>query len=422
MKSTVATAVLASSVTATAESFPNLAGKSLQDAVADLSRSGHRSLTVSMEDQHDIGAVLKERRASKKHNGKIIRNLQNKLKRAKLRNQAQEDGDISDDDLDLGFFSRNLQNATEPESAIEELVDICSSENVVPGFSCSCSNVDADSYTASVTCAYDENCLFESMENACGEFQKLCFVETYIIDIVAPGTGSSKVCYEVASPMDFSYCYGMSYSDGEGDDSECILEVDGNQCNSCELTFINNDPNTTCNAFDCTNVDDVIATGIMCGEETIVAKKIYEYLTFGPLPCEGGCNLCPDGGKMMNLDNQVTLITGEVYGCSQLNLIAAVGFLQDVPGDLCNALPAIVNAPCECTSGPKTSTPVVDPISEEAPIVTETDKDPVEIPVEVADDVSDQDVNETVASSAACSGIDGIIFAAAVASIFLWMV
>jgi len=414
MKLTIAATGLASSIIATAESLPKPAGESLRDVVVDTPLVSHRSLAVSMKDQHETSAIFKERRASKKQNGRVIRNLQNKLNNSKLRNRGEEDGEMSDSELDLGFFSRNLQNVTEPEeeNVIEELVALCSAENPIPGITCDCTNVDVDAYTANVFCTYDETCL-DPTSNSCNETLTFCFVETYELEVFAPGSGTSSICYDVNSPITFSYCYGLSYSGEEGSPSGCFLEVDGNQCNSCEFTVESDDLDVTCNAFDCTNVDDAIGSGIACGEDTIVSKKIEDFLIYAPLPCEGYCNICPFGGEMTNLDNTVTMeLTGQAYYCYELNLAGLMGYLQNIPGDLCNTLPAMVSEPCGC---PGTSPPVV-PIFEEPDTVTSDEVDEalgdIEIPVE------NEPLDEAPESAAACSSNDGFTIAAVMAFIF----
>jgi len=187
------------------------------------------------------------------------------------------------------------------------------------------------------------------------------------------------------------------------------LEVDDTPCNFCEFSTDPSYPNVTCNTFDCTNIDDAIADGTVCGDDTIVSKKVEDYLIYGPLPCEGGCNICPGGGEMMSLESSVQLVTGETYFCSQLNLAALMGYLQGVPGDLCNALPAIVDGPCECMGG-ETTIPVTEDTPEEAP--TETEAAPDDTPADVPD-------------SAAAFSSTGVLtvatVGAGVASVFSWM-
>jgi hypothetical protein len=409
MKLALAATVLAPSVSALSASLPDPAGESSGNAVDDASLAVHRGLAVSTEHKQDITSILKERRKSKRENSKVIRNLRNKLKRSKLRNLVEEDGATSDVDLDLGFFSRDLQeNATEPEeepSVIEELMEICEPEVAVPGFSCSCSNMDIDAYTANVVCTYESNCL-NPTPNSCQGNVTFCFVETYELEVVAPGAGSTKVCYEVYAPLEFNYCYGLSYAGVEGTATGCFLEVDDTPCNFCEFSTDPSYPNVTCNTFDCTNIDDAIADGTVCGDNTIVTRKLYDYLVYGPLPCEGGCNICPGNGEMMSLESSVQLVTGETYFCSQLNLAALMGELQGVPGDLCNALPAIVDGPCECMGG-ETTIPVIEDTPEEAPTETEAASD--DNPADVPD------------SAAALSSTGVFTVAAGVASVFSWM-
>lgn len=416
MKFTVATAILASSITATAGSLRNPA-----DAAPSAS---HRGLAVSMKDRSELSAALKERRASKKQNGKVIHNLQNKLKRSEIRNLAKEDGDLSAD-LDIGAFSRDLQsNVTEPEvetTVIDELVALCSANNTDPEFSCTCSNLDPDAYTASVTCAYAQNCL-DPTQNSCGDNATFCFVETYNLEVTASGSGSSSICYNVTAPMAFDYCYGLTYT-GEEVPSGCFLEIDGNQCNSCDFTVSEVYSNVTCNVFDCSNADEAIGSGTVCGDDTIVAEKIEAYLTYGPLPCDGGCNICPLDGEMGNLDNSVSMITGDTYYCYQLNLAAQLGYLADIPGDLCNSLPAIVNEPCGCFGGDGTAAPVTPTVPAPTTAVAPTPTVPVEAPVK-APTVAPADAVDTGAPTSAArnTSINGFAIAAALATtVISWM-
>jgi len=442
MKFTVITAVLASSVTATAESVKNLAGKSVHDVVAadlHLHLPRHRDLAVSTNDKDGIRAILKEHRASKMRNGGMVRRLQDKLKRSKLRNQpqalSQKDGDVSDGDMDLGFFSRNLQNETDTEAepepeeemnAIEAMALKCGSTNYYsgPNYDCSCSNIDVDGYVGTTFCTYDD--YSATRQNACGEYTQIDFVITNSFDFTASGELTTKRCYNVNSPMEpFSYCYSYSVDESSGFNA-CSFEVDGSQCNSCEFEYYTTEQNTTgtCRNFDCTNLDDDdITTGIVCGEESMTTMKLEPYLITEQLPCEGGCSLCPEGERMTNFDTAVTLLTGDIYSCSELNFFAGTGTLANVPGDLCNALPALVNGPCGCaiyeTLEP-TSAPVEVPAGE-TPVET-LDDTPADSPVNIGDAVSDPAVDEPGESAAPCSGIDRIAIATAVASIFLWIV
>lgn len=432
MKLTVATSILASSIAATAEPLHNTGVGSFRDVIND---ANHRSLASSMNSQDKITAILQERRALKKENGGVIRRLQRKLKRSKLRNVA-EDGDIYDADLDLGFLSRNLQqNSTETneDNVMQQLADLCSGETYDSRLSCSCSNIDVDAYTADVFCSYDEYCL-SPVENSCEDNVTFCFVETYELEVLEPEVGSSQVCYEVNTPTTFTYCYGLRYSNSEDGNivATCNVEIDGNQCNSCEIYF---DPSgIKCNTFDCNNVDDAVASGIACGNETIVGRKIQDYLLYGALPCEGGCNICPDDGDMLNPDNTVTL-AGAPYYCAQLGLAAQLGYLQDVPGDLCGALPEIVNEPCGCSGNVMTSSPIVD----STPTTNDTADDaPVDVFVDVPTEAPEEgpevaavDIDKTndeggtierPESSAMLTRIHGIAIAATVTSIFSLMI
>jgi len=408
MKFTVAATLLASSVTATAVSPPIPDGGSLSN---DIDKASHRAIAVSMKQrQDDIKGILKERRLSKKANN-VVRHLQDKLKRSKLRNQEAEDGGRSHDDLDLGLFSRNLQqNITEPEevSMIQGVENVCAVNDA-----CSCPNVDVDAYTATAICVFEEYCY--AVSDICSDDVQFCYDTTYELQVTAPQTGSSKLCWGVTSPLAFTYCYGLEHSGEEGTPKSCYLELDGTKCNSCE--FVDSDvPGTYCTTFDCTNVDEYIY-GTECGDVTIVKTKVEDHLIYAPLPCEDGCNICPQDGEMTSLNNYVTF-EGESYSCRFWNVYGLAGRLDETE---CNALPSIVSGPCGCDATsppvevPSTEVPVVSTVED---TVKDTVKDtPVEVTVEEPTKSSDEALNE---SAAARFGNGGLAIVAVVASIFSW--
>lgn len=410
MKLNLAATLIATSVAATAGSDHNAANVAAS--------ASHRGLAISLEDRFEVTSVLKERRSSK-NKGKVIRNLQRKLRNSGLRNLEERDAEDTVEDLDLGIFSRGLQsNITEDiddPNVMEQLLELCGDQSD-PSFSCECANLDVDEYTANITCTYEEQCL-DATQNICGADTTFCFVETYMLDVAAQGSGSSSICYTLTEPMDFNYCYGLQYVEESTAPSGCFLEVDGNMCNSCSFTTNANYPNVTCNEFDCSNTDETIGEGIICGEDTIVSAKIEEYLTYAPLPCAGGCNICPLNGEMETPDNNVTMITDDVYACWQLNLAAKVGYLADMPGDLCINLPGIVNEPCGCNGGvttaPPESTPDIPNTNVEepsgAPVSSEVSEDEPTIY-----DVPDPTTEQPTESSNSAAVNSGFAFAATV--------
>lgn len=375
MKLIVASTILASSVTTTIGSVRKNVG---DNSVSTIGKSLSVSSTKKKSDSTVI-KKLKEQRALKRENGNVINQLKNKLDRTSnssmSRNPAKQSNEI---DVGALGVSRNLQgNATE-STVIGDLYDLCSSDATDPEFTCTCTNLNLTAYTASVSCAYAEKCL-EPTENSCKENMTFCFVETYNLEVSAPGSGSSSICYDVTTPYSFSYCYGLTYSGDSETPSGCFLELDDTKCNSCVFSVSPIYPNVTCNDFDCNNIDTGVGTGQICGDDTIVSMKIEEYLTYAPLPCPGGCNICPGGGEMTNLDANVTMITGDSYYCYQLNLAAQLGYLEEIPGDLCSALPDIVAQPCGCEGG-TTASPVAAP--------TMTVEETTEAPVSVTKDAT----------------------------------
>ncbi len=360
MKLTVAATALASSISATAEAISDTTKLSFLDVVEDAPRKRHRNLAEAMERQEEITSILKERRGLRKENGGIIRRIQRKLasKSLELQNQVSDFSDLgSDDAIDLGLFSRRLQtNSTfeieEEKNIVEELLELCEQGSAVDGVSCTCSNINVDEYEIDVFCSYNQNSCYIA-ENSCGGNETFCYLETYQLDVLSPGEGSTKTCYEVSEPVEFQYCYTLIYGGERVKASGCAFEFNGIQCNSCAFS------GDECADFDCSNIEEGVGAGAVCGNETVWKKKVQDHLLYNPLPCEGGCNICPGNGEMTDLNTIVSVPTGEFYYCSQLNLAGLFGYLQFVPGDLCNALPPIVAEPCGCTGG------VVDPITGE---------------------------------------------------------
>lgn len=366
MKLTVATTALASSISVAAESLVEPSGISLHDVVHDSERRRHRNLAGAIDSQQEITSILKGRRGLRKEKGGILRGIQSKLKRKslELRNQHSDVSD-SGDAFDLGFFSRDLQannsvvetnstlietNSTvkepkEEKTIIEELLQLCDKGNPQIGLSCECTNVNETAYEIEVFCSYDETDCYVVTDHPCGTNQTFCYDYTSHLDLKSPGEGTQKICYDVSSPIQFVYCYELVYGGQRVAASACNFEFNGVQCNSCE--FESDD----CSTFDCTNIENAVGTGTTCGNDTLWREKVLDHLTYAPLPCEGGCNICPGNGEMTNLETIVSVPTGELYYCYQLNLAAKFGYLQLVPGDLCSALPSIVSEPCGCTGG-----------------------------------------------------------------------
>jgi len=416
MKFTAAATVLASSITASAESLPNPAGESLSNAANEAS---HHSLAVAMKWQDEIKGILKERRFLKKTNN-VSRNLQDKLKRRTLRNQATEDDITFNAELDLGLFSRDLQqNITEGEreetlSDIERLVKKCVDYDY-----CTCSNVDIDAYTATVVCSYEEQCY--GAADACEGQVDFCYERIVDRHFTAPATGYSRYCHNVNAPLEFTYCYGYEYLGEAGAPTSCFLELDGSKCNSCEWIEVDALGNY-CVAYDCSNVD-AYYIGTECGEKTIAIKRFEDFLIYSPLPCENGCNICPEGEEMTILYEYVTfaLSIDKVYSytCTDLNLAGLKGKLNDIPsdmGDLCYSLESVVDGPCGCEVPP---TPW-DNTDTDTDTDTATYEAPVEATIEGIDSEGTDKSSLESESAGARFGSDGFAIVAIVASIFSW--
>ena len=404
MKLTVA-AIALTSISASAEFLPDPAGQLVHNVVEDSSRARHRILAVAMERQREVTALMSDRRASKRKNGRSIRSIQNKLKNSELRNKAGDsDKSATDNELDLGFFSRKMQFEIDPNrdenTHIDDLLDICARGTDENGLTCTCSNFDRDNYSIDVFCSYDENTCY-SKESSCGGNETICYSTTYDVEITNVENRSNQICYEMSEPFKQNYCRTIQYDGLQNTVIGCTISFDGKECNSCEY---NDD--SSCKIYDCTNIDNDVGEGSHCGDDPYILESfIDEHLRYGVLPCEYGCNICPGNGKMTNLNINVSLETGEEYTCRELNLAAQLGYFQYIAGDLCNSLPARVNEPCGCTSGDQTSVALD---SEDGPVTNSPLDD------------SGKDRASSTSSASISSFIGGFAISAAVTSIFSW--
>eukprot|EP00980_Cylindrotheca_fusiformis_P009238 scaffold2012_cov193-Cylindrotheca_fusiformis.AAC.10 len=119
---------------------------------------------------------------------------------------------------------------------------------------CDCSRFENNSKTGSVKCALvDSYCLedasCETCVNLTAEF-KIDSANGYSIDW----------CYDFVSPIEQSIC--VEYAHGPSESTDCIIEFNTVQCNSCSVIpyhYIDAETksaqNGTCAAFDCANTE-----------------------------------------------------------------------------------------------------------------------------------------------------------------------
>lgn len=402
MKFTVASTALVATISGVAESLSDSAERSFHDAVEDTARAEHRNLADAMESQRKLTESFRERRLSSGTKGRLANKIRETFKNSELRNKATEDAGRSnaDDAFDLGVFSRKLQaNATalveEEKHFLDDFLGLCGEEKI-DGLTCLCSNVNRTSYQLDMFCSYDQNFVYIE-EDGCSNNQTVSFTKTMDVSTEALRTGTFKTCYDVVTPVSMSYCFELIYDGIYTGPSSCARSFDGVECNSCSY-------NRFCSTFDCSNIDipflDLgnVGTGTTCGNETIWKAVMDEYMLYGPLPCENGCNLCPGNGFMKDIYNSVTFSPYGVeqeYYCYSLNTAALVGYLQEVPGNLCETLPPLVTETCGCSEEVSVGSGVGD----------------VTVPT------SSQSKSSATISSA--SG--GLAIAAAAGSIFSWM-
>jgi hypothetical protein len=218
---------------------------------------------------------------------------------------------------------------------------------------CSCTNVDRDSYTLSATCSSEEQC--SETWSRCNVNYTSCSESSNSIDFTGEvGSFSTSWCNGRSGS---SICYLADIVDNYTQVG-CGIEVNGVMCNSCEVVeqlydghckYASPDPfynctNITiqCNVFDCTNTDWNRA-GSTCDP--------YEYgnsffsFSYG---CDTDCNVCGAAGENAEMTLPDAMLEIPFYGkiqCNQSQTRASNGALTT---DGCTVMQQLAFEPCGC--------------------------------------------------------------------------
>lgn len=243
-------------------------------------------------------------------------------------------------------------------------------QDVIATPNCDC-RFNATTQTVSFSCLYQENC--REISSYCPE-EPIVFCDTYRIDATNSKSGMVKLnrCVNFTSPYQFSYCvsYGSNENATSGttasDSRVCEMEVDGVQCNECNL--VQNDMGmeglgaafSVDVLYNCSNT--VIGTN---GPGNLSQYNILDdtvsYFIYQSLPCFGGCDLCGVGSTRPGyLDSKTDFMTkpdgtfssefwkeGKEQRCFDAQL-GALTLDERILQDECAAMRKSAREPCGC--------------------------------------------------------------------------
>lgn len=180
--------------------------------------------------------------------------------------------------------------------------------------------------------------------------------------------GSYRVCYDVTSPVQFTYCLDLVFDGTPDVPSDCTVTINGEDCNSCEFggTSVSDTSDASpCQKVDCRNLEsfDAVLSSefVFCGQggfnETIVSKLLASQIMYESIgSCPGGCNVCYGGDLdtfyMLNPDAMVTYgESDDPIRCEELQMTALTGILNDVQNEACSFMTEVAASVCGCTCG-----------------------------------------------------------------------
>jgi hypothetical protein len=234
------------------------------------------------------------------------------------------------------FWSRfrSLQKATYSYSELFDFIQYSCNYKMDP-FTCDCTK-DAATGSMDVSCEYEASC--ETRTTPCiGDFSNIEYCKRLTIEAQGTGPGDFEfnLCYGYLSPVDIIYCYQIISNNGL---LSCTMYMGDEQCASCDL-----DPQNICIDFNCRNTASGRA-GNLCADTPLGDPAILDLLD-----CSGSCNICGDGGKLVNYNHDLGSVLssadcysplfcdGSSLSCEQIQEVALVGGL--VGGDSCNVAP-----------------------------------------------------------------------------------
>jgi hypothetical protein len=254
---------------------------------------------------------------------------------------------------------RHLQATT---TIIDSLSSLCSGDSTNPYLECATCGVDSTTYTASVDCIIPSYCT--SVPSFCtpGNVYDFCGGYTYKLKVTAPGIRAGQVCQSFETPIQFEYCLDKNYNI---DTTSCAMSINGVTCTSCEI-YLDSLNQQNCELFDCGNTD-LPFSGSSCDSDFMYRVAIA-YMYAATLPCDGGCNLCGEGGSMLYGDNYFTLLNAETIplNCFESQFGALLGTYPTV---YCTtAFYEAAQGPCGCVA----SAPVAGAAPIPAPVAVGT--------------------------------------------------
>lgn len=239
------------------------------------------------------------------------------------------------------LYHRDLQqqNAT----AIDAIAVLCNLDENSESVTCETCTIDEAAYTGEFSCVYTQDCM--KVPGLCGDNSYFDFCGTDNIKATINGMDyyNRESCFDVTTPIPFSYCDRVLIDGGE---VTCEQSINGVTCNSCIL-YYNAATGGSCQAFDCSNTD-LGVKGNDCSVPLIGALT-FGYL-YSKLPCpDGGCSLCGDGRVMSNNGNMFETDGLGSTNCFSFQMNALTGKFAE--NDYCTSLTENVEEPCGCVDG-----------------------------------------------------------------------
>jgi hypothetical protein len=190
-----------------------------------------------------------------------------------------------------------------------------------------------------------------SLETACGpQLPNVTFTYnlTSTLEVLAPLTATSELCFEVIEPISFDYCETIE-REGVDADSTCTIAINGVDCTSCAFTAIDDtttvDPEDyqVCRVVDCTNTDYAFE-GTVCDNFAILGAAINNFLTYDYVPCPDACFLC--GSEDSSTSTPNAPFVDDDLSCGLVELLALTGYPIIV--DMCSEFSTEFQDACSC--------------------------------------------------------------------------
>jgi hypothetical protein len=249
----------------------------------------------------------------------------------------------------LGGFCTPRQDSHDRQlqrniTALDSITLLCNLDQSSPDVNCETCTTDEAAYTGEFSCVYTSDCV--NVPGLCGDAGQsfdFCGVDNLKGVVNGQEYYHRESCFEITSPVQFSYCDSVTI---KGEELECTQSINGVDCNTCTFYYI---PETGgfCQAFDCTNTE----LGVEGNDCTIslVGALAFGYM-YEKLPCPNGCSLCGAGLYMSTSTNDFTTDNGQSVNCFGYQMNALTG--DFATNDFCQSLTDNVQEPCGCVANP----------------------------------------------------------------------